>query len=73
MIGDVFRELGLPIKYFRKWFRQLLKRLKIDSEDIEAFQGRVSNIGGRHYTDWVPILDEDYTKILQTLREYIIY
>ena len=67
-----FKELGLGVKYFRKWWRQLLKRLKIDSEDIEAFQGRVSSIGGRHYTDWIPVLDEDFRKILPHIREFVI-
>jgi len=71
-VEDVFRESGLAVKYFRKWFRQLLKRLGIDSEDIEAFQGRVSTIGGRHYTDWIPILDEDYKRILPHIKKYII-
>jgi len=65
------KELGLGVKYFRKWWRQLCKRLGIDSEDIEAFQGRVSSVGGRHYTDWIPILDEDYRVILPKVREFI--
>ena len=71
-VEDVFRESGLAVKYFRKWWRQLCKRLKIDSEDIEAFHGRVSSIGGRHYTDWIPILDEDYKRILPHIKKYII-
>ncbi len=71
-IEDSFRDLGLPIKYFRKWFRQTLKKLGIDSEDIEAFQGRVTTIGGRHYTDWIPLLDKDYMKVLPKIREFII-
>jgi len=71
-IEDTFRELGLAVKYFRKWWRQLLKRLKIDSEDIEAFQGRISSIGGRHYTDWIPVLDEDYKLIVPHVRRFII-
>ncbi|MEM0368944.1 MAG: integrase [Sulfolobales archaeon] len=53
-IEKAFKEAGLQIKYFRKWWRQLLKRIGIDSEDIEAFQGRVSSIGGKHCTDWTP-------------------
>ena len=71
-VEDVFRESGLAVKYFRKWWRQLCKRLGIDSEDIEAFHGRVSSIGGRHYTDWIPILDEDYKRILPHIKKYII-
>ncbi len=71
-VEDVFRESGLGVKYFRKWWRQLCKRLGIDSEDIEAFHGRVSSIGGRHYTDWIPILDEDYKRILPHIKKYII-
>ena len=67
-----FRKLGLSIKYFRKWWRQLCKRIGIDSEDIEAFQGRVSSIGGRRYTDWIPILDEDYRRILPTIKTFLI-
>ena len=66
-----FRKLGLNIKYFRKWWRQKLKQLKIDSEDIEAFQGRVSSIGGRRYTDWIPLLDRDYLKILPEIRKFL--
>ena len=71
-IEKAFRDAGLATKYFRKWFRQLLKRLGIDSEDIEAFQGRVSTIGGRHYTDWIPILDQDYERILHYIKGFII-
>ncbi|MEM4452865.1 MAG: integrase [Thermosphaera sp.] len=70
-IERTFRECGLALKYFRKWWRQKLKQLGIDSEDIEAFQGRVSTIGGKHYTDWTPILDENYKKILPHIRRYI--
>ncbi|MEM1983314.1 MAG: integrase [Sulfolobales archaeon] len=71
-IEKAFKEAGLQIKYFRKWWRQLLKRIGIDSEDIEAFQGRVSSIGGKHYTDWTPILDENYKKILPHIKKYLI-
>jgi len=71
-VEDTFRELGLAIKYFRKWFRQKLKQIGIDSEDIEAFQGRVTSIGGRRYTDWIPILDEDYKRILPAIKPFII-
>ena len=71
-IEKTFKELGLAIKYFRKWFRQLCKCLKIDSEDIEALQGRVTTVGGRHYTDWILILDKDYRKILKTIKRYLI-
>ncbi len=71
-IQKAFREAGLASKYFRKWWRQTAKKLGIDSEDIEAFQGRVSSVGGRHYTDWIPILDKDYERILPRVREFII-
>ncbi|RLG88075.1 MAG: hypothetical protein DRO18_02100 [Thermoprotei archaeon] len=72
-VEEAFRGLGLPVKYFRKWFRQKLKELGIDSEDIEALQGRVSSIGGRHYTDWVPILDRDYQKVMPYIRRYLTF
>ncbi len=68
-IEDKFRECGLPLKYLRKWFRQKLKLLGIDSETIEAFQGRVKTIGGKHYTDWIPILDQEYRKLLEWLNK----
>ena len=71
-VETAFKEAGLAIKYFRKWWRQLCKRIGIDSEDIEAFQGRVSSIGGRRYTDWIPILDEDYRRILPTIKTFLI-
>ena len=70
-IEDKFRDCGLPLKYLRKWFRQKLKMLKIDSETIEAFQGRVKTIGGKHYTDWIPILDEDYKTIMKEVTKFI--
>lgn len=35
-VEKTFKEAGLQIKYFRKWWRQKLKQLGIDSEDIEA-------------------------------------
>jgi len=72
-VEEAFRKLGLPVKYFRKWFRQKLKELGIDSEDIEALQGRVSSIGGRHYTDWIPILDKDNQKIMPHIKKYLIF
>ncbi len=65
------KEAGLSVKYFRKWWRQTAKKLGIDSEDIEAFQGRVSSVGGRHYTDWIPILDKDYEKILNKIKGFL--
>jgi intergrase/recombinase len=61
-LEDKLRECGLPLKYLRKWWRQKAKQLDIDSETIEAFQGRPRSIGGRHYTDWLPILDREDTK-----------
>jgi len=71
-IREAFRDAGLATKYFRKWWRQTLKKLGIDSEDIEAFQGRPRSIGGRNYTDWIPILDKDYEKILLHIRNFLI-
>jgi len=71
-IEKKFKEAGLSVKYFRKWWRQTLKKLGIDSEDIEAFQGRVSSVGGRHYTDWMPILDKDYERILPYIKQFLI-
>ncbi len=71
-VEKAFRQAGLAVKYFRKWWRQTLKKLGVDSEDIEAFQGRVSSVGGRHYTDWIPILDEDYRRVLPHLKKFII-
>ncbi len=71
-IEDKFRECGLPLKYLRKWFRQKLKLLKIDSETIEAFQGRVKTIGGKHYTDWIPLLDEAYKIVLPEIKKSLI-
>ncbi len=64
-----FRGCGLAVKYYRKWWRQKAKELGIDSETIEAFQGRPSTIGGRHYTDWLPILDKEYQHIMQYITE----
>ncbi len=70
-IEDKFRDCGLALKYLRKWFRQKLKLLKIDSETIEAFQGRVKTIGGKHYTDWIPILDKEYQLVLDEITKFI--
>ena len=66
-LEDRLRECGVPVKYLRKWWRQKAKLIGIDSETIEAFQGRPSTIGGRHYTDWIPILDKEYKKIVETV------
>jgi len=71
-VEDIFREAGLNIKYFRKWWRLTLKQLGIDSEDIEAYQGRITTIGGKHYTDFIPILDKNYSKIQQKIKQYLI-
>ena len=64
-IAEVFEKNGLAAKYIRKWFRQTLKKLKVDSEIIEFLQGRVSalGIGAKHYTDFIPLADETYAKI----------
>jgi len=69
-IAEVFEKAGLGAKYIRKWFRQTLKKLKVDSEIIEFLQGRVSalGIGAKHYTDFIPLTDEVYTK---TVYPYI--
>jgi len=72
-IEDRFGDCGLALKYLRKWWRQKLKKLGIDSEDIEAFQGRTKTIGAKHYTDWIPILDEEYRRILKHVRMFLIY
>ncbi len=72
-LGKGLKEAGLSIKYFRKWWRQTLKKLGIDSEDIEAFQGRVTTIGGRHYTDWIPLLDNDYGRVLPHIKKYLVF
>jgi len=63
-IAKAFEKSGLAAKYIRKWFRQTLKKLKVDSEIIEFLQGRVSalSIGAKHYTDFIPLCDEVYTK-----------
>jgi len=39
-LEDKLRKCGLAAKYLRKWWRQKAKELGIDSETIEAFQGR---------------------------------
>ena len=63
-IAEVFKRNGLAAKYIRKWFRQTLKKLKVDSEVIEFLQGRISalGIGAKHYTDLVALADEIYPK-----------
>ncbi len=68
-LEKVLRECGLAVKHFRKWWRQKAKELGIDSETIEAFQGRPRTVGGRHYTDWIPILDKEYEKMLQAIQQ----
>jgi Uncharacterized protein conserved in archaea len=67
-IAYVFETNGLAAKYLRKWFRQTLKRLGVDSEIIEFLQGRVSalSIGAKHYTDFIPLCDEVYTEKIYT-------
>jgi Uncharacterized protein conserved in archaea len=65
-IAYIFETNGLAAKYLRKWFRQTLKRLGVDSEIIEFLQGRVSalSVGAKHYTDFIPLADEAYTKTI---------
>lgn len=70
-LEDKLRKCGLATKYYRKWWRQKAKELGIDSETIEAFQGRPRTVGGRHYTDWLPILDREYQKIMQYLDQIL--
>jgi len=70
-IEEAFREAGLGVKYVRKWFRTKLKLLGVDGETIEAFQGRASSIGARHYTDWLPVLDATYARVLPELKKFL--
>ena len=73
-IAEVFEKNGLAAKYIRKWFRQTLKKLKVDSEIIEFLQGRVSalGIGAKHYTDFIPLADETYAKtVYPHIKNYI--
>jgi len=73
-IAKVF-EKALQPKYVRKWFRQTLKKLGVDTEVIEFIQGRLSalGVGAKHYTDFIPLTDETYkTKIQQKVRQYLI-
>jgi intergrase/recombinase len=73
-IAEVFEKNGLAAKYIRKWFRQTLKRLKVDSEVIEFLQGRVSalGIGAKHYTDFIPLTDETYAKtVYPHIKNYL--
>jgi intergrase/recombinase len=65
-VAEVFERNGLAAKYLRKWFRQTLKKLKIDSEVIEFLQGRVTalGIGAKHYTDLIALADEVYPRIV---------
>ncbi len=70
-IEKAFKKCGLNLKYLRKWWRQKAKQIGLDSENIEAFQGRIITIGGKQYTDWIPILDQDYKKIKQTVEQFL--
>jgi len=73
-IAEVFERNGLAAKYIRKWFRQTLKKLKVDSEIIEFLQGRVSalGIGAKHYTDFIPLADETYAKtVYPHIKNYL--
>jgi intergrase/recombinase len=73
-VAKVFESSGLAAKYIRKWFRQTLKKLGVDPEVIEFLQGRVSalGIGARHYTDFIPLTDEAYTKtIYPHIKNYL--
>ncbi|MEM4613694.1 MAG: integrase [Ignisphaera sp.] len=73
-IAKAFERLGLGAKYLRKWFRQTCKKLRIDSEVIEFLQGRVTGlgVGAKHYTDLVALADEEYPKILDKIRSFLI-
>jgi intergrase/recombinase len=73
-VAKAFESSGLAAKYIRKWFRQTLKRLGVDPEVIEFLQGRVSalGIGAKHYTDFIPLADEAYTKtIYPHIKNYL--
>ena len=73
-VAKAFEALGLPAKYVRKWFRQTLKRLKVDPEVIEFIQGRVSalGVGAKHYTDFIPLADAAYTEtIYPHIKQYL--
>jgi len=73
-VTKAFESCGLAAKYIRKWFRQTLKKLGVDPEVIEFLQGRVSalGIGARHYTDFIPLADEAYTKtIYPHIKNYL--
>jgi intergrase/recombinase len=73
-VAKAFESCGLAAKYIRKWFRQTLKRLGVDPEVIEFLQGRVSalGIGAKHYTDFIPLADEAYTKtIYPHIKNYL--
>jgi len=73
-VEDKFREAGLNVKYIRKWFRQTLKKLRIDSEIIEFLQGRKSalGVGGKHYTDFIPLADIEYPQIVKKLKHFLL-
>jgi intergrase/recombinase len=73
-VAEVFERNGLAAKYLRKWFRQTLKRLKVDSEVIEFLQGRITalGIGAKHYTDFIPLADEAYVKtVYPHIKNYL--
>jgi len=73
-VAKVFESLGLPAKYVRKWYRQTLKRLRVDPEVIEFLQGRVSalGVGAKHYTDFIPLADAAYTEtIYPHIKQYL--
>jgi len=72
-VEDKFRKCGLPGKYLRKWWRQMLKRLKVDPELIEFLQGRSQGIGPTHYTDFIPLADSEYINtIYPALKRFLI-
>ncbi len=73
-VEDKFKEAGLNVKYIRKWFRQTLKKLRIDSETIEFLQGRKSalGIGGKHYTDFIPLADETCNIFIKTIANFLV-
>jgi intergrase/recombinase len=74
-VAKAFESCGLAAKYIRKWFSldRYLRGL-VDPEVIEFLQERVSalGIGAKHYTDFIPLADEVYTKtIYPHIKNYL--
>ena len=72
-LRDRFRRNIMPPKYLRKWFRQKLKQHRVDPELIEFLQGRLLNIGMKHYTDFIILADKQYPEeIYPKIKPYLI-